>query len=82
VRVGIDAEGHADERLRHAGGRRQRRLVGRIEHDGRADRRGVQEKRLVLVVPVDHELVALEPGGPREGELARGGDVGSDPLFA
>ncbi len=31
---------------------------------------------------MDDDLVAAEPGGPREGQLPLGGDVRSDPLLA
>ena len=41
-----------------------------------------RQERLVLVVPVHDELGAGEAGGARERELARGSDVGPDPLRA
>ena len=81
MRVRVDSESHPDERLLDAGGRCELRLVGRIEHDRSALDRGLAQERIVLVVAVDDELVAREPGGAREGELARGGDVGPDSLL-
>ena len=82
VGVRVDSERDPDERLLDAGGRRELRLVGRIEHDRSVLHRGLAQERCVLVVAVDDELAAREPGGSREGELTRGGDVGSDSLVA
>ena len=67
---------------RDARARGELRLVRRVEHDRRADRRRRVEERLVLVVAVDDELVAVEPGRAGERELARRGDVGADALLA
>ena len=58
VGVGVDAERDADEHALDAGLRRERGLVGRVEHDGGALGRRLAQERRVLVVPVDDELVA------------------------
>ena len=82
VRVGVDAERHPDENALDAGVRRERGLVGRVEHDGSARGRRLAEELAVLVVPVDDELVAGEARGVGEGELAGRGHVRADPLLA
>ena len=46
-------------------------LVRGVEHDGSVLRRRAAEQRVVLVVPVHHELVSGEAGAAGEGELAR-----------
>ena len=63
-------------------GCRERRLVGRVEHDGSVLLCGAAEQRVVLVVPVHDELAPREPGAARERELARRRDVGADALVA
>ena len=81
VRVRVDAERHPDEGALHAGLGRERRLVGRVEHDRGADPRRLRQEALALVVAVDDELRSPEPRGRRERELALGRDVGADPLL-
>jgi hypothetical protein len=82
VGVGVDAEGHPDERLPDTCRGCEPRLVRRVEHDGRAHVRSGCEEGGVLVVPVHDELAALQTGRGGERELPRRGDVSSDPLLA
>ena len=82
VGVGVDAERDAHEHALDTGGGGDLRLVGRVEDDRRTLRGCLAEERLVLVVAVDDDLVAAEPGRARERELAGRGDVGADPLLA
>ena len=71
VGVGVDAERDAHEHALHTRRGREPRLVGRVEDDRRPARRGRAEERLVLVVAVDDEPIAVEPRTEREGELSR-----------
>ncbi len=82
VGVGVDAERDAHEHALHPGGSRHHRLVGRVEDDRCAFGGRVAEKRLALVVAVHDDLVAAEPGGPGELELAARRNVGADALLA
>ena len=82
VGVGVDAERDAHEHALHPGGGRQHRLVGCVEDDRCAFGGRIAEKRLVLVVAVHDDLVAVESGGPGELELAGRGDVRADALLA
>src|SRR6185503_7608034 len=70
----------ADEDVCDSGDCGELRLVGRVEDDGSALGRSGAQELLVLVVAVDDQLVAGEPGRTREGELALGRDVGTDAL--
>ena len=82
VRVGIDAQRDADEDASNTRSCSECGLVGRVEHDWRVFFCGVAEQRVVLVVPVHHDLGSGEPGAARERELARRGHVGADALAA
>ena len=82
VRVRVDPERDAHERLLDAGLRGELRLVGGVEDDGRLLGRGLAEEARILVVAVHDELPAREPGSAREDQLARRSDVGSDALLA
>ena len=82
VRIGVDAERDADEHPCDSGRGREGCFVGRVENDGGALASRLAQERLVLVVPVDDDLVARQPGGSRERELARRGDVGAEALLA
>ena len=82
VRVGVDAEGHADEHTLYTRCRSECDLVGRVDDDGAPLLRRFPQERLVLVVAVHDELRARETGRAGERELARRGDVGADALFA
>ena len=57
------------------------RLVGRVEHDERAGLRGGPQLLVRLVVAVEEQAVAGEPGRARERELAERRDVGADALL-
>ena len=82
VGVRVDAERDADEGALDPGRRGELGLVRRVEHDRRADRGCLGEERGVLVVPVDDEVVAGEPGGLGECELAARRDVRADSFLA
>ena len=81
VRVGLDAGGHADERVRHARLARALDLVERVEHDERACLGRGSKLRVVLVVPVHDERVARDAGPLREPKLAERRDVGAEPFL-
>ena len=81
VRVGVDPERDADQDVADPGGGRERGLVGRVEHDGRADLGGLCQEHGVFVVPVHDELVTTEACGGCESELSRRGDVRADPFL-
>ena len=81
VRVGLDAGRDADERTPDARSGGALRLVRRVEHDERAGLRRGRELLVGLVVAVDDEPVAREPGRPRERELAERRDVRAEPLL-
>ena len=80
VIIAFTPDSHEDTLDAGPGG--QPRLVGRVEHDRSAGGRRLPEEVGVLVVPVDDQLVADQARGPREGELARGRDVGANPLVS
>ncbi|MCZ7588164.1 MAG: hypothetical protein M5U27_04735 [Gaiella sp.] len=82
MRVGVDSESHAHEHALQAGSGGEPHLVGRVEHDRGPDRGGPEQKPLVLVVAVDDELGAVHACPAREGELALGGDVGTDAFLS
>ena len=82
VGVRVDAERDANERPLDACRGGELRLVRRVEDDGRAHRGRLGEECRVLVVPVDDEVVAGEPGRLGERELAARRDVGADPFLA
>ena len=82
VGVGVDAERDADEHALDTRVGRKPRLVGSVEHDRRPARRRAVQERAVLVVSVDDQLLAVEPGRARERELALGGDVRADALVS
>ena len=80
--VGVDAERHTDENAPDARTCRKPCLVRSVEHDRRpGGGRGVEE-RVVLVVAVDHERLAVEPRPQRERQLSPRRDVGANALLA
>jgi hypothetical protein len=78
VRHGLDPGRESHEHAPHAGSGRGLRLAGRVEHDERLRLRRRPQLLLRLVVAVEHDAVAGDPGGAGETELAEGRDVGAD----
>ena len=56
-------------------------LVERVEDDQRPGVGCAAQQLILLVVAVDDEPLAIEPGAQRERELACGGDVGAEALL-
>ncbi len=80
VRHGVDARCQTHEHALDARGGRARRLVRRVENDGRGRGGGGAELLVGLVVPVEEDPVARDAGRLREGELPERRDVGADSL--
>ena len=81
VRHGFDARRQPYEHAAHAGRGRRLRLARPVEDDERADLRSRAQLLLRLVVAVEDEPLAGNPGRPRERELAERGDVGAGSLL-
>src|SRR5207302_10907474 len=77
VRDRLDPRGEPAEHPPNAGGSGARRLIGRVEDDGRLDLRGGAQLLVRLVVAVEEDPVAAEPRLSRESELAEGRHVGA-----
>ena len=79
--VGLDAGRDADQATRRADRACTLELVERVEHDQRALLRGAAQELVLLVVAVDHELLARDASTERELELADRRDVGAETLL-
>ena len=82
VRVGFDPRRDPDEKAFDAHGSCALELVERVEDDEGTGVRRAAQQVVFLVVAVDDEPRAVEPGAQREGELAGGRDVGAEPSSA
>ena len=82
VRDRLDARREPHEHALDAGGGGALGLVGRVEHDGRVRPRRGAQLLVGLVVAVEEDPLAVEPGLARERELAERRDVGADALLA
>ncbi len=81
MRVGVDSRRHPDEDVFDTGGRRPLDLVERVQDDETcAGLRRSCELLVALVVPVDHDALALDPGAQRDLELAHRRHVRPDAL--
>ncbi len=81
VRVGVDARRHAHEHAAHTRGGSALGVVGGVEHDEAAGLRRRSELLVRLVVPVQHDLRALDAGAARERELAERRCLGAETLL-
>ena len=81
MRVGIDARRQAHQEAARAGVARPGDLLDRVQDDERARLGGAAQQLILLVVAVDDDLLASDPRGQGEGQLARGRDVGAEALL-
>ncbi len=82
VRVGLDAGGHPHERPRDSRGRDADGFVERVHDEQRVLLGRELEQAVLLVVAVDDEPLARDPGAACERQLADRRDVGAEPLLA
>ena len=80
VRLGLDSRGEPDEHGLDACLLGPPDLLQCVEHDERAGPSGRLQLAVRLVVPVEHEAFARDPGAQRKLELPERGHVCAEPL--